>query len=364
MTKTFEKRWCERGQEEPAAHVEHAAEQRGHGQAGQERRHPPGQRRGERELVGVGREALGDQVHEGLGEEEERQRDDAEDEQQHAEQGVGELPCGAGAVGLVLLGEQGHEDVGQRALGQQLPEQVRDAHGRQVGVRGHASAEDGGEHHVPHQAADPAEGAGQSGGGRTAADPRWRSRWRGSWRGGGAWRGRRAGGGRADGALGARVTVARASSAWDGRPAANPRSAAGGRGTCNSRRCGASLAHKRCRLQGRWHRHRMSPRRDPCRMRGDRATSALACHQPQVVSLPERRPCSRRRPERASHLRLTARRRAPFSGRPAGVHHAQPEPIHPLPAPGTHRRRPTHWHRVGRPRALQPQQARAPRRVV
>jgi len=123
--------------------------------------HDPGEQHREGVLVRGGPEAGGHNRDDGGRKNDARNRDDHEDDRQEREGHPGQLEGVLAGFRLEVLREDGHEGDGERPLGKESPQQVRDPEGDEEGVRGKARAEEAGHNDIADESEDAREHRGE-----------------------------------------------------------------------------------------------------------------------------------------------------------------------------------------------------------
>ena len=148
------------GHEERPLRIEIAHGPGGQTDEEQEREEDGGQLGGQVDLARYAPETEGD----GLGQkgrgDKPRDREEARDDEENVENVGGQAVLGLPAFGL-LGREDGDEGIGERRLGEEVAQEIRDAEGHVEGVRGRADAEEVGKDRLADEAHDPADGRTQ-----------------------------------------------------------------------------------------------------------------------------------------------------------------------------------------------------------
>ena len=132
--------------------VQHPHRDRGERDERQERHHHAREAHGELGLAGRVVEARSDPRDERPGQQDAENDHEAQYHGQEGQHAVGELEAGLRPAFLADAGVGGHEGRGERPLGEQVPQQVRDAEGDPEGVRVVARAEKRREHLLADEA--------------------------------------------------------------------------------------------------------------------------------------------------------------------------------------------------------------------
>ena len=122
--------------------------------------HEPGKEDGEVVLGGRLDETGRHDRHDERGEEDAQERNDDEDDRQGREGDVRQFQRLLAGFVPQVFGEDGDEGDGQRPLGEEPPEEVRDPEGDEEGVGRETRAEEAGHDHVPDKAEDAGEHRG------------------------------------------------------------------------------------------------------------------------------------------------------------------------------------------------------------